>query len=154
VTEAKSRLQDAGLARPDSFQGCTEQEINALDGRFCVSLPECYRDFLATMGRSAGEFLVGTDYAFPHLLEFRTRAERLLKSSQSNFALSPTTFVFAFHQGYTFLFFHCDGEHDDPPVFLFTEEEAQPRKVSDSFAAWLRAAVDDDITLYQEMKRN
>lgn len=61
VTTARSNLLEAGLAGPDSFKGCTEEEITSLDRRFSLHLPQCYRDFLAVMGRAAGAFLVGTD---------------------------------------------------------------------------------------------
>jgi hypothetical protein len=152
VKTAKSKLLAAGLADPDSFKGCTEDEIKSLERRFSLRLPQCYRDFLAIMGRAAGDFLVGTDYAFPTMLEFRKGAEKLLRTSQSVFELPSTAFVFMFHQGYTFLFWDCHSDPGDPPVFMFTEAEKTPRKVSDSFSAWLVTAVDDDIAAYRELK--
>ncbi len=88
VEIAKHKLVEAGLAEPDSFKGCTEEEIKTLEGWCSVHLPQCYRDFLAVMGRTAGEFLVGTDYSFPKMLGFLTDAEGLLQTSQSNFTLS------------------------------------------------------------------
>jgi hypothetical protein len=152
VKTAKSKLLESGLAGRDSFKGCTEEEIDSLECRFALRLPQCYRDFLAVMGRSAGDFLVGTDYSFPKMLEFRKDAEGLLQTSQSDFKLPSTAFVFMFHQGYTFLFFDCSDDSDDPLVFMFTEAEKEPRKVSDSFSAWLLTAVDDDIAAYRELK--
>jgi hypothetical protein len=152
VNTARSKLLEAGLARPDSFKGCTEKEINSVEGRFSLRLPQCYRDFLAVMGRAAGEFLVGTDYSFPKVLDFHKDAEGLLRTSGSDFKLPPTAFVFMFHQGYTFLFFDCHDDPDDPPVFMFTEAEKEPRKISDSFSAWLLSAVEDDIAACRELK--
>jgi hypothetical protein len=152
VKTAKSKLLESGLAGRDSFKGCTEEEIDSLECWFALRLPQCYRDFLAVMGRSAGDFLVGTDYSFPKMLEFRKDAEGLLQTSQSDFKLPSTAFVFMFHQGYTFLFFDCSDDSDDPLVFMFTEAEKEPRKVSDSFSAWLLTAVDDDIAAYRELK--
>jgi hypothetical protein len=154
VNTARSKLLEAGLAEPDSFKGCTEKEINSVEERFSLPLPQCYRDFLTVMGRSAGEFLVGTDYSFPKMLDFRKDAEGLLRTSQSDFKLPPTAFVFMFHQGYTFIFFDCHDDPDDPPVFMFTEAEKEPCKVSDSFSAWLLTAVEDDIAAYRELKGN
>lgn len=152
VKTAKSKLLEGGLARQDSFKGCTEEEIESLERRFGLRLPQCYRDFLAVMGRAAGDFLVGTDYSFPKLLEFRKDAEELLRTSQSDFKLTPTAFVFMLHQGYTFLFLDCDDDPDDPPVFMFTEAEKELRKVSDSFSAWLLTAVQEDIAACRELK--
>lgn len=152
VKTAKSKLLEGGLAAQDSFKGCTEEEIESLERRFALRLPQCYRDFLAVMGRAAGDFLVGTDYSFPKMLEFRKDAEGLLRTSQADFKLPPTAFVFMFHQGYTFLFFDCHDDPDDPPVFMFTEGEKEPRKVSDSFSAWLLTAIEDDIAAHRELK--
>jgi hypothetical protein len=154
VETAKSKLLEGGLVGLDSFKGCTEEEITSLESRFSLCLPQCYRDFLAVMGRTAGKFLVGTDYSFPKLLEFRKDAEGLLRTSQSDFKLRSTAFVFMFHQGYTFLYFDCHANPYDPPVFMFTEAEKEPRKVSDTFSAWLLAAVEDDIAAYRELKRD
>jgi hypothetical protein len=152
VKTAKSKLLEAGLAGPNSFEGCTEEEIQCLEARFSLHLPKCYRDFLVVMGRAAGKFLVGTDYSFPKMLDFRKEAEGLLRTSQSNFKLSPTAFVFMFHQGYTFLFFDCHGDPDDPPVLMFTEAENEPREVANSFSSWLLTAVEDDIAAYRELE--
>jgi hypothetical protein len=152
VNTARSKLLEARLAGPDSFKGCTEEEINSVEGRFSLRLPQCYRDFLAVMGRAAGEFLVGTDYSFPKMLDFRKDAEELLRTSGSDFELPSAAFVFMFHQGYTFLFFDCHDDPDDPPVFMFTEAEKEPCKVSDSFSTWLLTAVEDDIAACRELK--
>jgi hypothetical protein len=154
VTTARSKLLEAGLAGPESLKGCTEEEIKSLDRQFSFHLPRCYRDFLSVMGRGAGDFLVGTDYSFPKMLEFRKDAEGLLRTSQADFELPSTAFVFMFHQGYTFLFFDCHDDPDDPPVFMFTEGEREPRKVSESFSAWLLTAVEDDIAAHREVKGN
>ena len=102
VETAKNKLLEGGLARSDSFRGCTAGEIESLERRFSLRLPQCYRDFLAIMGRAAGEFLVGTDYSFPKMFEFRKDAEEILRTSHSDFKLPSTAFVFMFHQGYHF----------------------------------------------------
>lgn len=149
VNTARSKLLEAGLAGQNSFKGCTEQEIKAVESRFALRLPQCYRDFLAVMGRAAEEFLVGTDYSFPKMLDFRKDADGLLRTSQSDFKLPPTAFVFMFHQGYTFLFFNCHDDSDDPHVFMFTEAEKEPRRVSDSFSAWLLRGCDKTVRLRQ-----
>ena len=149
---ARSKLMDAGLAGPHSFKGCTEQQIKSIEDKLSLRLPRCYRDFLSVMGREAGEFLVGTDYSFPKVLDFRSEAENLLRTTPSNFLLAQDLFVFMFHQGYTFLFFNCHDDSDDPPVFMFTEADKEPSRVSDSFSAWLLIAVADDIAAWRELK--
>ena len=142
VKTAKRKLLEAGLAVQDSFKGCTNDEIKSLEARCSVCLPRCYRDFLAIMGYAAGDFLIGTDYSFPKMFDFRKDAESLLQTSRSNFKLSRLAFVFMFHQGYTFLFFDCDDNPDDPRVLMFTESENEPREVANSFSGWLLTAIE------------
>ena len=151
VNRALNILKQAGLAASETIKGCNEEEIRSLEDRFSVRLPKCYRDFLAVMGYQVGDFLVGTDYSFPKMLEFRKGAEDLMRSSQSDVRLPQSAFVFIFHQGYTFLFFDCNDDPDDPPVFMFTEANKKTSKISDSLSTWLFDAVDDDINAYREL---
>jgi len=151
ITAVEKRLMEAGLSSAESFIGCTEEEVINIESRFAIRLPQCYRDFLAAMGRDAGKFLVGTDYSYPKMLEFRKEAEGLVRACQSSFSLPTTSYVFMFHQGYTFLFFDCQGSVD-PSVFMFTEAEREPRKTSESFSEWLLAAAEDDIAAYRELE--
>lgn len=152
IEAAKTKLIQSGLAEIDTTIGCSEQEIASVEEAFSLSLPKEYRDFLRMMGREAGKFLVGTDYSFPTLLEFREDAERLLIENHADFGLSLTNFVFMFHQGYTFLFFDCKNGSDDPPVFLYTESEAAVRQVGESFSEWLNVAIEDDIVAYTDLE--
>jgi hypothetical protein len=94
------------------------------------------------MGRSAGEFLVGTDFLFPDVLTLRGQAEGLLRECAAPLVLDPADFVFAMHQGYQFLFFRCDGS-DDPPVFHYQDGDSFTR-VADRFSAWLAYCVVDE----------
>jgi hypothetical protein len=154
VETAQRELIAAGLAFDEAdFRGCTEEEIQSIEDRFRIHLPTSYRDFLRVMGHDAGDFLVGSDYVFPKMLGFRGGAEELLRKSGSGFTLPPTAFVFFSHQGYTYEWFDCNDREADPPVILFTELEGEPRKVSESFSAWLLGAVDDDIAANRELRR-
>lgn len=101
------------------------------------------------MGRCAGLFLVGSDYAYPTLLGFRKHAKRLVKEAKVTFALTESSFVFLMHQGYSFLFFDCSAADNDPPVYLFTETEKEPRKVYGAFSQWLLQAIKDDEEAYK-----
>jgi hypothetical protein len=85
-------------------------------------LPAIYEEFLARMGKGAGQFLVGSDYLLPALLRLREDAAALLEESGVGFRLDRTDFVFVGHQGYGFLFFNV-ADSPDPPVFLLVEDE-------------------------------
>ena len=58
-----------------------------------------------------------------------------------------------FHQGYTFLFFDAESQ-DDPPVWMFTEGDQQPKQIAPSFSEWLFVALEDDIEAYAELGDN
>ena len=144
VRNAVSRLLDTGLADEDSIQGCTSAEIERIESELGVELPPCYKDFLLAMGRSAGEFMVGTDYSIDKLPKFRTWAEHCMASNKVTFRLPQAAVVFASHQGYSFLYFDADGGLD-PPVLMYTEAQPGLTQIATSFSEWLKMAVEDDI---------
>jgi hypothetical protein len=152
VEAALNKLYESGLAFPDDLKGCTEEEILSIEDHFQVRLPESYRDFLSLMGRSAGDFLVGSDYAFPKMFRFRKSAGNLLQTYLPDFKLDPMDFVFFHHQGYTYEWFRCRDRADDPPVIMFTDSEKEPRIVRASFSDWLLRAVEEDIEAYRELE--
>ena len=152
VSTAMDKLAKAGLACPRAFQGCTREEIGVIESSFSVRLPQCYRDFLAEMGGSAGEFLLGYDYSYPKMLEFRSWAAELISECGSALTLPDNAFVYFFDPSEAFLYFHCDG-NPDPPIFMFIETEPTPKKVFDSFSDWLLAVTDDHISIRWENDR-
>jgi hypothetical protein len=152
IDRAAVRLIDAGLADEAALQGCRADGLAQLERSLGVTLPSIYRQFLARMGRSAGAFLTGTDFLFARLADLRGDAERLLEEVNSPFRLTKADVVFAMHQGYQFLYF-TTGEAADPPVFLFTDDSAEPRRVYAHFSEWLSACITDEIAAWQETHR-
>ena len=151
IKSAVAKLKESGLAAPGEIHGCTPEQISALEAQTGVRLPSAYRSFLRTMGERAGEFLVGTDWTFRNLVGLKTAAERLLKRNRVEATpLSASSFVFAMHQGYQFLYFDAAASAD-PPVFLFLDSESGPRKVFESFSEWLDRCVDDEIAIYKKL---
>jgi hypothetical protein len=146
IEQAVAQLIENGLANRSTIQGCSEAEIAILESTYGVTLPTVYREFLATMGRSAGSFLVGTNYLYRHLLELREIAEALLEEDNTSFRLDKADFVFAAHQGYEFLFFRTT-ESNDPSIFHFHERDEMPKKVFEHFSEWLRTCISDEIAI-------
>jgi hypothetical protein len=149
VDEAVEQLTAAGLASQGQLKGCSEADIAGLEAKLGVKLPPIYRRFLAVMGRSAGKFLVGTDFLFHDLPTLHQRAERVLEEAGASVVLGPADFVFTIHQGYQFLFFKT-GDGPDPEVFLFVEGEDEFQQVADSFSSWLTGCVADEIEAARE----
>lgn len=82
-------------------EGCAESELEMVTSRSPVPLPDDYVTFLRRMGRGAEGFLVGTDYAYPRLLEIQEWAQEMLGEQSPPVGLPPC-FAIAMHQGYQF----------------------------------------------------
>jgi hypothetical protein len=149
---ALARLAAAGLFPGGQPSGCTPEERAEIEARCGMALPVSYRRFLSAMGRSAGDFLAGTDFTYPLVLDLRRQADRLLVEGSARIALNPADFVFALHQGYQFLFFRC-GLSDDPPVFYYEEGAPGFVQVAGSFSAWLTGCVDDEVAAAEDLRR-
>jgi hypothetical protein len=151
IDEAARRLINAGIASAITLKGCSETDVSAIENAQNVTLPEQYRRFLLRMGRTAGEFLVGTDFLLRELPGLRRNAEILLQQCRTDFSLSTKDFVFAVHQGTVFLFFSTQDSFD-PPVLRFMEGEQRPTTVADSFSQWLLMCVADEIAAYKSLQ--
>ncbi|WP_169730630.1 SMI1/KNR4 family protein [Calidithermus terrae] len=152
IDQAVKRLVESGLAPRDFMCGCSEEEVNELEEFFGIQLPEAYRYFLERLGKSAGTFLIGTDFLFATLKQLRSEAEDLLETDNAPFRLSSRHFVFAVHQGYQFLFFDALAG-DDPPVLHYLEGESEPKEVFPCFSRWLSNAVDDEIKAQEALEK-
>lgn len=102
---------------------CTMAEIQELEEKQGTQFPGGYVEFLETMGKDAGQFMVGSFAYYKDLELINAEAKELLKAN--NFKdLPENTFVFWMHQGYQFAFFSLNKE-DDPPVFYYNETISQ-----------------------------
>lgn len=125
IQQLASAIVSSGIARPGELTGCTPEEIASLERKFGIKLPELYRDWLRTMGRSAGHYLQGSDAFYPALLELRDWATELLAENGNPFSLADDAFVFLMHQGYQFLYFRTGSQNPDPPVMYYFEGKPQ-----------------------------
>jgi hypothetical protein len=143
--ELQAKIVEAGVAKPEELYGCSPEEIHDLQVRTGVVLPKAYRGFLEVMGRGAGAFFQGTDIYYQSLPISRDEVQEMMDEDEgaSGFKLPDNAFVFASHQGYSFLFLVAEEGVDDPPVWVYEEGEGEPREVADSFTKWFAAAVRD-----------
>jgi hypothetical protein len=144
VDQAAERLIESGLATPQTLVGCSGADLQQVESAAGGPLPRVYRRFLERMGRSAGNFMRGTDVLFPEVLRLRRTAEALLRECGAPFSLGALDFVFSSHQGYQFLFFNRVAG-DDPPVRYFLEGDPGPRQVFPTFSTWLQQCVADEL---------
>lgn len=132
------------LAKIDALklegEGCTEQEIAALEQAVAQTLPPAFRAYLLRCGKMPDAVFTGSDCCYGDLFHLREDAEDLLEENGQPFNLPKRAFVFLMHQGYQFLYFLTDGKSPDPPVQYYLEGEEGPEKKYPSFTAFLEAA--------------
>lgn len=104
-------LLTSGLATVDTIRPCTPAEVAEVrtDQRI-EHLPPQYEDFLLTMGRQAGELLVGTDFFFPRILGLADDARGLLTENNAGHLLPPGAVIVGMHQGYELYWLAPSGE--------------------------------------------
>lgn len=136
-------LIESQVESPESFQGCSDIEIDEIEKKFMLKLPLAYKDFLSLFGKETENFLAGSDFTYPRVLELRESAENLLAETGSSYSLKKNDYVFFMHQGYAFLFFTVDGS-PDPPVMRYQEFE-EIAQATKSFSEWLELVVDEHI---------
>jgi hypothetical protein len=135
-------LVQRGLVNRSDFVGCSDAEIEEIAVGWPSSLPASYIAALRRFGKGASFLWRGTDFHYPEVLEIRESAEELLDWIEADFRLEKNDYIFLDHQGYQFLYFKL-GTGDDPEVYYFIETEELPKKVYDSFTAWLEAYIQE-----------
>lgn len=140
--ELARRIIKAGLATSDTMIGCTESEIRQLESRLALRLPTTYKDFLSSWGKQAGDFLGDCCFLYDSLESIcRPHAQSLAKKHE--FELSPQSFVFL--DRYPLIMFFDTTQGEDPPVWLFDEDQSKPEIIASSFSEWLNKLVDDEL---------
>lgn len=136
IIEIQERLLKTGSVTQAEIRGCSQSEVDGLEKTFGHTLPKAYREYLLSVGHSAGSFLAGTDTFFRHLPLLADEATELLNESLPESKLPPKAFVFYMHQGYEFGFFLID-DGDDPAVYQYIEGDDSPKIVWNSFTDYL-----------------
>ncbi len=141
--ELAKRIIKAGYATPDTMIGCSELDIAQLEHRMAVRLPAKYKNFLLAWGKQSGDFLDDCCFLYDSLESVcRPNAESLAR--ENGFDLPPHAFVFL--ERYPLFMFFDTTQGEDPPVWLFDEDQSKPKIVASSFSEWLNKLVDDELT--------
>ncbi len=132
--DIQRRLRQLNPSEADSFKGATSEEIAELENYAGGTFPLVYRKFLEMMGQCAGRLFQGSTALLSQKwsLKFRAFAEKMLSDHGAETPLPESAFVFLMHQGYQFLYFRLD-EGENPPVYIITDFEPEPKLLVDSF---------------------
>lgn len=144
---AAELLVEHGFCSPDELEGCTAEDLESLEDRYGVTLPEAYKSCMRHIGRYPGRFLEGSEFAYPEVKRQTEFAKEIADKHATDFELPDDIFVFHGLQGYAFDCFRT-VEGEDPPVYAFREFDPKSggtyelRLQADSFSEWLFGEVE------------
>ena len=142
LTKLIKKLDELEVIR----EGCSEEEISAVEKMAGDKLPKCYKEFLAEMGKDMDRkedgkrgFLVGNTVFYDDLININGEDGFLgfLKEDESDLEIPNKAFVFYCSQGILYAFFKLD-EGDDPPVYAYAKgfKGSEFPKISDSLSGF------------------
>jgi hypothetical protein len=137
------------MATPDQIQGFSEEEIVLLEKKHGVNLPESYKDFLISFGKTDDAVFYSIYFTYPSLDRSRHHAYEL--AAANGLTLPPGAFIFLMEDS-LFLFFNTE-EGKDPPVYKYIEGQTI-QKYADSFSQWLSDMVQAEVALDVENKKH
>ena len=113
-----------GLASKESIIGCTPDQVGEFRRiRGISALPVQYEEFLAVMGREAGDLLRGTDFFYPTILEVGKWGREVLEENNVEHLFLPDSLILGTHQGYI-VYWIEPGEPSGPVRSYMEGEEA------------------------------
>jgi hypothetical protein len=140
------RMERSGVASSSQFVGCSEQEINALEARYGLRLPQTYMHYLRVMGHRSGRLFTcdHTAVFYPCVLEMTAEQRRSWAECNADdgsgpppeFELPRDALLIAGRLGDQFEYIRCSGQ-EDSPVWYFNTWEWQVQEFHPSVLAWL-----------------
>lgn len=112
-------LSEILRSRGNKLSPCNAVDIEYIEQKLKTKLPEEYLEFLLTMGRGAGKFMLGSDVFIDELLTLKEGALEIIDENNLP-PLPPNAFVFWMHQGYQFAFFEIN-EKNQLDIYFFSE---------------------------------
>jgi hypothetical protein len=100
IANLPALLIELDLASADTIWPCTLEEIVEVQASHPVALPPEYEQFLALMGRRAGDLLRGTDFYYPGILGLANAGRELLRDNDALHLLPEGSVILGMHQGY------------------------------------------------------
>ena len=108
--------------------GATSSEIDALEHKLKLRLPQAYREFLSWMGRDHLGPLQGSGWFIDCLLSNRETLRIILDEVGSSYALKETDVVFFSHQGYMAAWFDAATHEPDPTCWFIDDGMGEPKE--------------------------
>jgi|GEM_PF-1206529 len=141
------------LEYKEKLRPCDDYEISSFELKCNITLPLIYKKFLLTLGKSAGDYMMGSSAFFDDLPLWESTKELIEENNLP--PLPPDAFPFWMHQGYMAAYFKVT-EGDDPPVYLYTEGKENKEFVLDTktltgfFLIELRSSYSEDEFIFPD----
>jgi len=139
-----------GFTTEKDIVGCSDTEVGDLENYLGHKLPREYQEFIKAVGHSAGDFNRGSDFLFKDIFILTEETRNILNDGP--FKLPEDAFVIFSHQGYIFSYFRfSDG--DDPPVYVYMENEPEPKKWASSFSEYLSKSFEEALNARRNLNK-
>ena len=133
------RIENSGIEPAYTTARCTKEEIEKLEKECHLKLPEVYKRFLLSFGKSTGSSFLGEAiFLYSGILEFQHLVDQEARNK-----IPSTAYVFLIHDVLILFFDTAIG--DDPPIYRLMEHDSKPEKVFDSFTEWLNDYVLSEV---------
>lgn len=144
IDELRQRLEKLPHALEYSREGCTDEDIRALEAYAEHAFPQAYVEFLKVFGRRNGRFFSGMSACLTdrYGLRMKELANDVLERKCGIHRIPEPSFVYLELQGYAFWYFPL-GAADNPPVFTIGEGESEPWLVSPTFTESLAMYIEE-----------
>lgn len=140
--QLKKSLINEGFSSPDSFKGCTDEEIQqVMKTQNVKRLPATFVEYLRVMGHGGlPRLFAGDDIGFHAMLYLKKTLLNEIRLYSPNFTLPGDAFVFFGHHDYEFQYFLTDNDDNDPLVLQFGSEDDNSRILNNKLSEYF-----DDI---------
>jgi hypothetical protein len=140
------RMEQSNVASAAELVGCSKQEVERLEARYGIRLPQSFALYLRMMGHKSGRLFTCDHMAvfYKHVLEMTADERQTWEECRVEFGGGPPpqfelpadALLIAGRLGDQFQFIRCTDPKDSP-VWYFNNWEWQVRQTDASVVAWL-----------------
>ena len=101
--------------------GATPDDVEALERRLGLPLPQSYKDYLLWMGRDYKGIFRGSAWFIDSIYSNKETLRSLLEEAGSRYVLKESHLVFFTHQGYMAAWFDSESSEQDPDCWFMND---------------------------------
>jgi hypothetical protein len=129
-------------------KGFKQEEIYKLENIINKKLPLIFRDFLIVLGKDPLSDYLLSALNIEDFIKLKKDFIELLEDYGHPYKLPDNAFVFySYPDEIEYTFFLIDEKHEDPPIYLWTEDNKIPKKINSSFSEFLIEFLENKLIL-------